>query len=55
MLSLENKCGHYAGNQYCNYHKSKVASAYCGDICELRPKESLETEGSDLEKDEDVK
>lgn len=26
-------CIHYDGNQYCDLYKSKVASAYCGDIC----------------------
>ena len=42
-------CIHYQGNQYCNLHKSKVASAYCGDICVHRPKEPLEPEGSSYE------
>lgn len=35
-----NNCKHYEGNQYCNLHKSKVASAYCGDICEQAEEES---------------
>lgn len=31
-------CEYYKGNNYCNLHKSKVASAYCGDICDNETK-----------------
>lgn len=42
-----NKCIYYAGNQYCNLHKSKVASAYCGDICRGREKKQDELNVND--------
>lgn len=37
-----NNCKNYNGNQYCNLYKSKVASAYCGDVCD-QYKENLDT------------
>lgn len=46
-------CIYYKGCQYCSLHESRVASAYCGDLCKDKKEDIImKNELPEMTKDE---